>query len=70
MANVQLFQHEGDVQREFENVYQALSLFSPSEYTTAERDALEAKEGQLITNSTTNKLNVYLNGAWEVITSA
>jgi hypothetical protein len=39
-------------------------------YTTAERDALTATAGLVVLNSTTNKVNAYLNGAWEAITSA
>lgn len=47
-----------------------LELFQAPSYTTTERNAFKnPKEGMIIKNSTTNKLNVYLNGAWEVITS-
>ena len=39
--------------------------------TTAERDALtNVPDGVIILNTTTNKLNARLNGAWEAITSA
>jgi len=41
--------------------------------TTTERDALTAdavESGQLIYNSTTNKLNVRVAAAWEAVTSA
>jgi hypothetical protein len=48
-----------------------LELFQAPAYTTTERDDLKSpKEGQIIRNSTTNKLNVYLNGGWQQITSA
>lgn len=40
-------------------------------YTTAERDALTGLvNGIIILNSTTGKLNTYVNAGWEVITSA
>ena len=46
-------------------------VFIPQAYTTAERDALtNVVAGSIILNTTTNKLNAYLNGAWEAITSA
>ncbi len=39
--------------------------------TTTQRDAITApRDGLVIYNSTTNKLNLRANGAWEVITSA
>jgi len=48
-----------------------LELFQAPAYTATEITALKnPKEGQVIRNSTTNKLNVYLNGAWEIITSS
>ena len=47
-----------------------LERFQAPRYTTTERDALnEPQEGQIIYNSTTNKLNVY-TGTWEAITSS
>lgn len=42
-------------------------------YTTAERDALAdpvAAAGELIYNSSTDKLNFYTGAAWEAVTSA
>ena len=39
-------------------------------YTTTERDALTAVTGQMIYNTTSNKLNVYTGSAWEEVTSA
>jgi len=39
-------------------------------YTTAEIAALSnVVEGSIVLDTTTNKLNAYLNGAWEAITS-
>jgi hypothetical protein len=39
-------------------------------FTTAERNALEAVQGQIIYNTTTGKLNFYTGSAWEAVTSA
>ena len=48
-----------------------LELFQAPAYTTTDRDALKnPKEGQLIYNSTTKKINAYLNAGWREITSA
>jgi hypothetical protein len=47
-----------------------LELFQAPSYSTADRDLLKApKEGQIIYNSTTKKLNAYLNAGWREITS-
>lgn len=44
---------------------------APPQHTSTTRDALaNVAQGQLIVNNTTNKLNVYVNGAWEAVTSA
>lgn len=43
--------------------------FGPPQFTTAERDALTAKAGLFVYNTTTNKLNFYNGTAWEVVTS-
>ena len=37
--------------------------------TETERDALTPVEGMLIYNSTTDELNIYINGAWESLMS-
>jgi len=48
-----------------------LLRFMAPDMTTTERNALQnPQNGMIIMNTTTNKLNVRLNGAWEVITSA
>jgi hypothetical protein len=38
-------------------------------FTTAERNALDAAQGQIIYNTTTGKLNFYTGSAWEAVTS-
>lgn len=46
-------------------------VLNPQAYTTAERDALTTMvAGDVIYNSTTNKLNFYSGSAWEAVTSA
>lgn len=43
----------------------------PPHMTTAERDAVDSpREGAVIYNTTTNKLNFYNGTAWEAVTSA
>jgi|GEM_PF-3842164 len=45
-------------------------LILPS-LTTTQRDAIVGpEEGQLIFNTTTNKLNFYTGSAWEAVTSS
>lgn len=46
------------------------TLSNPPIKTTAERDALSPTEGDVIFNTTTNKLNFYNGTAWEAVTSA
>jgi hypothetical protein len=41
-----------------------LRRFQAPRYTTTERDALNAEEGMLILNTTTNKAQMYINGTW------
>ena len=49
---------------------ETIGLFQAPRYTTVERDAIkEPKEGMILVNTDTNKINVYLNGAWEAVTS-
>lgn len=49
----------------------ANGTFAAPTHTTTTRNALvNLADGQQITNTTTNKLNVYLNGGWEAVTSA
>ena len=48
-----------------------LVYFMAPRYTTTERDAInEPKQGQIIYNTTTNKLNFYTGTAWEAVTSS
>ena len=48
-----------------------LTRFQPPRYTTTERNAItNLREGQIIFNQTTSKLNVYNGTAWEEITSS
>lgn len=44
---------------------------SPASYTTTARNALtNLAAGQIVYNTSTNKLNVYTGSAWEAVTSA
>ena len=47
----------------FEWLRSVYSTIPPS-MTTAERDALDAENGMIIYNTTTNAFNFYENGAW------
>ncbi len=49
--------------------YFKYGFIAPS-YTTAIRDQLPAKAGQIIFNSTTSKLNFYTGSAWQAVTSS
>lgn len=47
-----------------------ISSFGAPDYSTADRDALAAPyKGQIIVNTSTNKLNFYNGTAWEAVTS-
>jgi hypothetical protein len=51
--------------RQIQRTREILELFRAPQYTEDERDALKSpKEGQIILNKTTHKLNSYLNGVW------
>jgi hypothetical protein len=53
-----------------DRIINILTLFRAINYSETERDNLkEPKAGQIIFNSTTNKLNFYNGSTWEVITS-
>lgn len=41
----------------------------PQQMTTTQRGAYTAREGDVIYNTTTHKLNVYTGSAWEAVTS-
>jgi hypothetical protein len=53
-----------------DRIINILTLFRAINYSETERDNLKKpKAGQIIFNSTTNKLNFYNGSTWEVITS-
>jgi hypothetical protein len=55
--------------RQLNRTREILELFMAPKYTTAERNTLvNPKKGQIIYNTTSDKLNVY-TGSWEEITS-
>jgi hypothetical protein len=48
-----------------------LVYFQAPRYTTTDRDLLKTpRQGQIVFNITTNKLNVYNGSSWEQITSS
>lgn len=52
--------------RQIQRTREILELFRAPQYTTNERDAIKnPKEGQIILNKTTHKINAYLNGSWQ-----
>jgi hypothetical protein len=65
-----LFNHDNDIDREFENVYSEIRSSIIPKYSEDERDDLSPEAGVLVYNTTTNKLNFYNGSAWEVVTSA
>lgn len=51
-------------------IYANGTIAAPTHTTTTRNALANVVEGQLVTNSTTNKLNIYLDGGWEAVTSA
>jgi hypothetical protein len=52
--------------RQKQRTREILELFRAPQYTTDERDSLKSpKEGMIIVNTTTHKINAYLNGIWQ-----
>lgn len=49
--------------------YNQQNFIAPS-YTTTDRDNLTPKQGLVIFNTTTSKLNFYDGSAWRAVTSA
>lgn len=46
------------------NLLDLNAVLKVGSYTTSERDAIEAVNGMIIYNSTTNKFQGYENGSW------
>lgn len=52
--------------RQKQRTREILELFRAPQYTGTDRDALKnPKEGMIIVNTTTHKINAYLNGSWQ-----
>ncbi len=56
--------------RRINDLINYVELFTTPEYTTVQRDALsDPQNGQVIYNSTTNRIEIRQNGAWKYITN-
>ena len=56
--------------RRFEDMYNWIKSLNLPEYTETEKDALDAPQnGQMIYNSTNNRIEIRQNGAWVYITN-
>ena len=54
----------------FRDLINWIESLTVPEYTTAQRDAIDSPEnGQMIYNSTTNRIEIRQNGAWVFITT-
>ena len=52
----------------FRDLVNWIESFTVPEYTTAQRDAISPENGQMIYNSTTNRIEIYQNGDWAYMT--
>ena len=53
----------------FRDMYNLMEKLALPEYTATERAAITASNGQMIYNSTDNRIEIYQNGAWRYITN-
>lgn len=59
-----------DTDRRFTDLFNWIESLTVPEYTTTQRDALASPQnGQMIYNSTTNRIEIRQNGAWVYITN-
>ena len=67
---LQLRKYIDDTDRRFEDMYNWIKSLNLPEYTDTEKDALDAPQnGQMIYNSTNNRIEIRQNGAWVYITN-
>ena len=67
---LQLRKYIDDTDRRFEDMYNWIKSLNLPEYTETEKDALDAPQnGQMIYNSTNNRIEIRQNGAWVYITN-
>ena len=58
-----------DADARFRDLINWIESLTVPEYTTAQRDAISPENGQIIYNSTTNRIEIRQNGAWKYITT-
>ena len=59
-----------DTDQRFDDLYNWIKSLTLPEYTEAEKDALASPQnGQMIYNSTNNRIEIRQNGAWVYITN-
>ncbi len=59
-----------DTDRRFTDLYNWVETLALPEYTTTQRNDLDSPQnGQMIYNSTTNRVEIRQNGAWVYITN-
>tara|TARA_R100000656_G_C3915667_1_gene121836 strand:- start:349 stop:636 length:288 start_codon:yes stop_codon:yes gene_type:complete len=67
---LELRKYIDDTDRRFDDLCNWITSLALPEYTTTERNALDAPQnGQMIYNSTTNRIEIRQNGAWKYITN-
>ena len=67
---LQLRKFIDETDQRFDDLNNWIKSLTLPEYTTAERSALDAPQnGQMIYNSTTNRIEIRQNGAWVYITN-
>ena len=67
---LQLRKYIDDTDRRFEDMYNWIKSLNLPEYTETEKDALDAPQnGQMIYNSTNNRIEIRQTGAWVYITN-
>jgi len=58
-----------DTDRRFNDIFNWIESLTVPEYTTAQRDALDSPQnGQMIYNSTTNRIEIRQAGGWKYLT--
>ena len=58
-----------DTDRRFTDLFNWIESLTVPEYTTAQRDALDSpQDGQMIYNSTTNRIEIRQAGGWKYLT--
>ena len=68
-AQHELLKYIDDMDRRFTDLYNWIESLTVPEYTTTQRDALASPQtGQMIYNSTTNRIEIRQAGGWKNLT--